>query len=130
MTTNLLKGEVPARSVSSVQAIKAAQVAFDVSQAVLEAVRKAAFASSLSTSDQVRAVLGLDIVRQAKRPRLTISLNNEDYEILGQRFGLAPSDHLAIKEQVIATLVAFSQTAAAKATDQLAVKKARARGKP
>ena len=130
MTINLLKGEVPARSVSSVQAIKAEQVAFDVSQAVLEAVRKAAFASSLSTSDQVRAVLGLDIVRQAKRPRLTISLNNEDYEILGQRFGLAPSDHLAIKEQVIATLVAFSQTAAAKATDKLAVKKARARGKP
>ena len=130
MTTNLLKGEVPARSVSSVQAIKAEQVAFDVSQAVLEAVRKAAFASSLSTSDQVRAVLGLDIVRQAKRPRLTISLNNEDYEILGQRFGLAPSDYLAIKEQVIATLVAFSQTAAAKGTDQLAVKKARARGKP
>lgn len=130
MTTNLLKGEVPARSVSSVQAIKAEQVAFDVSQAVLEAVRKAAFASSLSTSDQVRAVLGLDIVRQAKRPRLTISLNNEDYEILGQRFGLAPSDYLAIKEQVIATLVAFSQTAAAKATDKLAVKKARARGKP
>ena len=130
MTTNLFKGELPARSVSSVQAIKAEQVAFDVSQAVLEAVRKAAFASSLSTSDQVRAVLGLDIVRQAKRPRLTISLNNEDYEILGQRFGLAPSDYLAIKEQVIATLVAFSQTAAAKATDKLAVKKARARGKP
>lgn len=128
MTASPLKGKLPERWASSVQAIKAVQVAFDVSEAVLEAVRKAAFESSLSTSDQVRVVLGLEIVRQAKRPRLTISLNNEDYQVLGQRFGLAPSDHLAIKEQVIATLVAFSQ-AAAKATDKLAVKKARVGGK-
>lgn len=126
MTAKPLKTELPARWAVSVTAIKAVQVAFDVSEAVLEAVRKAAFESSLSTSDQVRVVLGLEIVRQAKRPRLTISLNSEDYEVLGQRFGLQPSDHLAIKEQVIATLAAFSRTAA-KATDKVAVKKVRGR---
>ena len=120
MTLKPLKAVLPARWAASVTAIKAVQVAFDVSESVLEAVRKAAFESSLSTSDQVRVVLGLEIVRQAKRPRLTISLNHEDYEVLGQRFGLQPSDHLAIKEQVIATLVAFSQSA--KATDKVAVK--------
>ena len=128
MTANPLKAKLPERWASSVQAIKAVQVAFDVSEAVLESVRKAAFESSLSTSDQVRVVLGLEIVRQAKRPRLTISLNNEDYEVLGQRFGLAPSDHLGIKEKVIATLVVFSQTA--KATDKHSVKKARIGVKP
>lgn len=128
MTANPLKGELPARWAASVTAIKAVQVAFDVSEAVLEAVRKAAFDSSLSTSDQVRVVLGLEIVRQAKRPRLTISLNSDDYQVLGQRFGLPASDHLAIKEQVIATLVAFSRTAA-KATDKVAVKKVRGRVK-
>ena len=131
MSTNSLKAKLPERWASSVQAIKAVQVAFDVSEAVLEAVRSAAFTSSLSTSDQVRVVLGLEIVRQAKRPRLTISLNNEDYQILGQRFGLAASDHLAIKEQVIATLVAFSQDeankVAAKAADKVVVKKLRGR---
>ena len=119
MTAKPLKTELPARWAASVTAIKAVQVAFDVSEAVLEAVRKAAFDSSLSTSDQVRVVLGLEIVRQAKRPRLTISLNHDDYQVLGQRFGLPPGDHLAIKEQVIATLVAFSQ-ASAKATDKVA----------
>ena len=126
MTAKPLKTELPARWAASVTAIKAVQVAFDVSEAVLEAVRKAAFESSLSTSDQVRVVLGLEIVRQAKRPRLTISLNSDDYQVLGQRFGLGASDHLAIKEQVIATLVAFSRTAA-KATDKVAVKKVRGR---
>ena len=70
MTAKPLKTELPARWAASVTAIKAVQVAFDVSEAVLEAVRKAAFESSLSTSDQVRVVLGLEIVRQAKRPPL------------------------------------------------------------
>jgi hypothetical protein len=101
--------QLPERWAQSTQAIKAVQVAFDVSESVLDAVRRAAFASSLSTSDQVRVVLGLEIVRQAKRPRLTISLNAQDYQVLGQRFGLKASDHLAIKEQVIAALVEFSQ---------------------
>ena len=69
---------------------------------VLESVRKAAFDFSLSTSDQVRMVLGINIGWQAKRPRLTISLNSEDYQVLGRRFGLARGDHLAIKERVTA----------------------------
>ena len=131
MTAHPLKSKLPERWASSVQAVKAVQVAFDVSEAVLEAVRTAAFKSSLSTSDQVRVVLGLEIVRQAKRPRLTISLNSDDYQVLGQRFGLQPSDHLAIKEQVIGTLVAFSQAEAnkvvAKAADKFVVKKLRGR---
>jgi hypothetical protein len=100
---------LPERWASSVPAIKAVQVAFDVSESVLESVRRAAFENSLSTSDQVRVVLGLSVVRQAKRPRLTISLNADDYIVLGKRFGLKSSDHLAIKEKVIATLVEFSR---------------------
>lgn len=122
MTKASLKTELPARWAASATAIKAVQVAFDVSESVLEAVRKAAFESSLSTSDQVRVVLGLEIVRQAKRPRLTISLNSDDYQVLGQRFGLPAGDHLAIKEQVIATLVTFSQGSGG-ANDQAAAKK-------
>ena len=104
-----LASDLPARWKSSMPAIKAVQVAFDVSESVLESVRHAAFASSLSSSDQVRVILGLSVVRQAKRPRLTISLNAEDYEVLSKRFGLSPNDHLAIKEQVIATLIEFTQ---------------------
>ena len=111
-----LASDLPARWKSSMPAIKAVQVAFDVSESVLESVRHAAFASSLSSSDQVRVILGLSVVRQAKRPRLTISLNAEDYEVLGARFGLSPNDHLAIKEQVIACLIEFTQNYVASAS--------------
>jgi hypothetical protein len=100
---------LPARWASSVPAIKAVQVAFDVSESVMEAVRKAAFDNSLSTSDQLREILGLVIVRQAKRPRLTISLSAEDYQVLGKRFGLKAQDYLAIKERVMLELVDFAQ---------------------
>jgi hypothetical protein len=104
---------LPARWASSMPAIKAVQVAFDVSETVMEAVRKAAFESALSTSDQLREILGLAVVRQAKRPRLTISLSVEDYQILGKRFGLEPDDHLGIKEQVMVALMQFAKAQSA-----------------
>ena len=49
----------PARWQGSDDAIRAVQVAFDVEQAVLEAVRRAAFEANLSTSDQIRRLLDL-----------------------------------------------------------------------
>jgi hypothetical protein len=107
---------LPARWASSMPAIKAVQVAFDVSENVLEAVRRAAFDNSLSTSDQLREILGLTVVRQAKRPRLTFSLSAEDYEILGKRFNLKAQDHLAIKEQVMVALMQFAKTQGAQKT--------------
>ncbi len=109
---------LPERWKASAPALRAVQIAFDVSEAVLESVRTAAFHAALSTSDQVRVLLGLPIVRQAKRPRLTISLNAEDYELLGKRFGLKASDHLAIKECVIAELVNFANASNKKTPDQ------------
>lgn len=103
-----MKTELPSRWRSSQPALRAVQVAFDVSEAVLQAVRAAAFEANLSNSDQVRVVLGLPLLRQAKRPRLTVSLSEEDYRLLAARYGLDPVDHLAIKERVGAALVAFA----------------------
>lgn len=100
----------PERWQSSDAAIRAVQVAFDVEEAVLNAVRKAAFESGLSNSDQIRVVLGLPVVKQPKRPRLTVSLAPEDYELLGARYGVDPGDRLAIKGRVLDDLVRFSQT--------------------
>lgn len=97
----------PERWQRSEEAIRAVQVAFDVEEGVINAVRKAAFESGLSTSDQVRVVLGLAVIRQPKRPRLTVSLSPDDYVELGARYGLAPEDKLAIKERVIADLIRF-----------------------
>lgn len=97
----------PARWSGSDEAIRAVQVAFDVEQAVLEAVRTAAFHNRLSTSDQIRRLLDLPTTTKPVRPRLTVSLNAEDYVVLGARFGLDP-DRLGIKEQVAAELMRFA----------------------
>lgn len=98
----------PARWTSSDEALKAVQVAFDVEEAVLNAVRKAAFDNSLSTSDQIRALLELPITERPKRPRLTVSLTTQDYEVLAARFGLSVDDRLAIKERVTRELISFA----------------------
>lgn len=105
----------PERWQRSEDAIRAVQVAFDVEEGVINAVRKAAFESGLSTSDQVRVVLGLTVIRQPKRPRLTVSLSPDDYAELGARYGLDPADKLAIKERVITDLIRFSESGEAAA---------------
>jgi len=98
----------PARWKGSDEALRAVQVAFDVEQAVLEAVRSAAFQNNLSTSDQIRRLLALPIATRPVRPRLTVSLNADDYATLAERFGLDSEDRLAIKERVAAELMRFA----------------------
>lgn len=100
----------PARWTSSDDAIRAVQVAFDVEEAVLSAVRAAAFHNDLSTSDQIRKLLDLPTATRPKRPRLTVSLSAADYEVLGMRYGVPPEERLTIKERVTAELIAFAHT--------------------
>jgi len=100
----------PARWSSSDDAIRAVQVAFDVEEAVLSAVRAAAFHNDLSTSDQIRQLLDLPTATRPKRPRLTVSLSAADYEVLGMRYGVPPEERLTIKERVTAELIAFAHT--------------------
>lgn len=96
----------PVRWSGSDDALRAVQVAFDVEQSVLQAVRKAAFKNNLSTSDQIRQWLQLTTVApKPKRPRLTVSLTGQDYELLAQRYGLDVDDRLAIKEKVTQELI-------------------------
>lgn len=102
--------QLPARWQSAQPALRAVQLAFDVSEQVLQAVRAAAFAANLSNSDQIRVVLGLPLARQAKRPRLTVSLSAADYQLLARRYKLGADDHLRIKERVAAALAAFAAT--------------------
>lgn len=98
----------PARWTSSDDAIRAVQVAFDVEEAVLSAVRAAAFHNDLSTSDQIRQLLELPTATRPKRPRLTVSLSTADYEVLGMRYGVPSDERLIIKEKVTAELIAFA----------------------
>jgi hypothetical protein len=104
----------PARWSGSDEALRAVQVAFDVEQSVLNAVRKAAFKNDLSTSDQIRQVLQLSTSSKPKRPRLTVSLTAEDYETLGARYGVDAQDRLTIKERVTQELIRFATPAGSK----------------
>ncbi len=100
----------PARWSGSDDALRAVQVAFDVEQAVLDAVRTAAFHNNLSTSDQIRQLLKLSSATRPKRPRLTVSLTSQDYELLAARYGLPVDDRLAIKERVTQELIRFARS--------------------
>ena len=92
-------------------ALRAVQVAFDVSEAVMESVRVAAFQDNVSTSTEIRKVLGLPVGERPKRPRLTVTLVAQDYALLAQRFGLPADDRLGIKEAATQALIAFHSTA-------------------
>ena len=61
--------------------------------------------------DQIRHILKLAVSKRPKRPRLTVSLTAQDYEILGERYDLPPEDRLAIKERVTQELVRFANPA-------------------
>lgn len=99
----------PARWSGSDDALRAVQVAFDVEEAVMAAVRGAAFHNNLSTSDQIRRLLKLSTAKRPLRPRLTVSLTAQDYDLLAERYGLSPDDRLAIKERVTQELIRFAR---------------------
>ncbi|MGB0920300.1 MAG: hypothetical protein ACPG06_04660 [Alphaproteobacteria bacterium] len=85
---------------------KAIQVALDLEAQVASHVRVKAAEAGLTPSDQVRKMVGLDY-SPPKRPRLTLSLKDTDYELLGTRYGLPATDTLAIKKRLMEELVAL-----------------------
>ena len=86
------------------KAIKATQVAFDISTEAQKNLKLMASHNDLSPSDQMREILGLPR-KKPVRPRLTISLTVEDYEILASIYGLDPQDKLAIKERAAKEII-------------------------
>ncbi len=99
--------KTPTRWQGSASALQAVQVAFDVEQAVMEAVRIAAFHENVSLSTQIRSLLGLPVADKPKRPRLTVTLDEADYALLAERYGLEADDRLGIKEAATRELIAF-----------------------
>ena len=97
----------PVRWQGSEPALRAVQVAFDVEEAVMEAIRVAAFHANVSTSTQIRSVLNLPVAARPKRPRFTVTLDTAVYTVLASRYGLAPDDRLGIKEAATRELIAF-----------------------
>ena len=92
---------------SSVKAAKATQVAFDMDEKVQLALRKEALDAGFSPSDQIRKILGLHTSKRPKRPRLTVSLSQDDYVELAQKYDLSPDQQLDIKKRLMEELVNY-----------------------
>ncbi|QOL26924.1 hypothetical protein LP316_06425 [Thalassotalea sp. LPB0316] len=97
--------KVPEKWQSSLKAAKATQVAFDMDEKIQLAIRQEALTQGLSPSDQIRHILGLPINRRPKRPRLTVSLSADDYQVLGEKYDISPSEQLEIKKKLMEELI-------------------------
>jgi hypothetical protein len=75
------------------QAVRATQMAFDLSSEVQKSIKKQAIDQELTPSDMIRKILSLD-------------LNDEEIALLAERFGVAPDDKRAVKQQVAELLIA------------------------
>ncbi len=91
----------PARWSDSDKAIRATQVAFDVENQVIDRIKQQACEKGVTASDMMRLILGLEVTAKRVRPRLTMSLKEQDYKELAKRYGLKPSERLAIKARII-----------------------------
>jgi hypothetical protein len=101
----LMKKSKPERWENEKKAVRATQVAFDISTEAQKKLKLMASQNGLSPSDQMREILGLPR-KKPVRPRLTISLTAKDYEILANIYKLDPEDKLAIKEQAAKEIIA------------------------
>ena len=98
--------KVPEKWQKNVKAIKAVQVAFDMDEKVQLSIRMEALTAGISPSEQIRSILGLPTNKRPKRPRLTVSLSPEDYQLLAEKYQLPADDQLAIKKQLMDDLIA------------------------
>ena len=97
--------KLPEKWQSSIKAVKAVQVAFDMDEKIQLAIRTQALQECLSPSDQIRDILGLPTNKRPKRPRLTVSLAPADYDVLALKYNLQPEQQLEIKRKLMDDLV-------------------------
>ncbi len=101
-------GDLPKNWQHSEKSLKAVQLAFEFNQHISDAIRQQANEQGLSASDQIRQIIGLQ-PKKPIRPRLTVSLSEEDYHYLSQRYTLPIDDKAAIRKAIAAELIAFSE---------------------
>ena len=87
------------------KAVRAVQLAFDVGDEVNRKIRVEALEQGINPSDRVRQILGLPVNSKPVRPRLSISLSDEDFQTLGAIFGVSPDDRLKIRQIAAERLV-------------------------
>ncbi|WP_353570551.1 hypothetical protein [Candidatus Albibeggiatoa sp. nov. BB20] len=100
--------QLPNQWQRSNKSIRAVQLVFELNKSISDTIRYQANKHGLSPSDQIRTVIGLE-TKLPKRPRLTISLSEEEYMILAQRYNVPVDNKTAIREAIADELIAYSQ---------------------
>mgnify|MGYP007055202431 FL=1 len=102
--------KIPEKWKDEQKAVKAVQVAFDVGFDVQTVIRKEALDCMLSPSDRVRQILGLSVTSRPKRPRLSISLTMDDFDVLGEMYDIDPENRVAIKQKAAENLIDYVES--------------------
>lgn len=95
----MAKRDLPEKWKNEEKAIKAIQVAFDLDERIQYVIRWEALDMEINPSERMRQILGLTTNKLPQRPRLSISLKAEDFEILASRYKVNASDKRIIKQQ-------------------------------
>ena len=98
------KKKLPASWEKSNKSIRAVQVVFELEQGVSRDLRIKAIERDMSPSDYIRDVIGLPR-KKPVRPRLSISLSEQDYQLLAKRYKLPADDKAAIRARIKQELV-------------------------
>ncbi|WP_372858958.1 hypothetical protein [Pseudoalteromonas sp.] len=93
------------------QAVRATQMAFDLSSEVQKSIKKQAIDQELTPSDMIRKILGLDVKSKKTRQRLSFNLNDDEIAQLASRFEVAVDDKRAVKQQVADLLIEHTKNA-------------------
>jgi len=87
----MTKQELPKRFRSSDKQIKKMQLAFEFGSKIEKGLKLEALNNSLSPTAQLRKILSLPGVVPVK-PRLSVTLSDEDLNILAERYHIDPND--------------------------------------
>ncbi|ALU43310.1 MULTISPECIES: hypothetical protein [Pseudoalteromonas] len=87
------------------RALRATQMAFDLTTEVQKSLKKQAIDEELTPSDMIRKILDLEVKSKKTRQRLSFNLTDEEIALLAQRFGVDPDDKRAVKQQVASLLI-------------------------
>lgn len=87
------------------QAVRATQMAFDLSSEVQKTIKKQAIDEELTPSDMIRKILKLDVKSKKTRQRLSFNLSDEEITELALRFEVDSNDKRAVKQQVAELLI-------------------------
>jgi len=90
------------------QAVRATQMAFDLSSEVQKSRKKQAMDQELTPPDMIRKILTLEGKSKKTRQRLSFNLNDEEIALLAERFGVDADDKRAVKQQVAELLIAHT----------------------